>query len=300
MKDDLGRLRESIAQADAIALAAPCFAIGAPSVLKTIMDRLAAWAFEQMGNPTPKKFGAAVLVGGAEPNWLSMQRLLPAEFLQLFNCETVGMFTIGGIGLRSEILLHPAWIERIHGLGEHLSRSMENGIRQVYPFTELEQSLVCPVCSSDSFHVDRRGHSVCVVCSTEIRRFRAFEKIVTDRPSPATESIYTPQLAEYHAHYVGRKISRGMDASEEVLRRSRDYFERDVLPVTEYAGHEDGEEQGLAEVQWDEEGEKTFTHTVPTVFRGFVRKAVEKKARKLGVPIISRDVFLKIKRDSGN
>lgn len=63
------------------------------------MDRCTAWALDIIAKGEKPKFGAAIMVGGADQKWVSLQRVFPAEFLKIFNCQTVGMFTVTDTGL---------------------------------------------------------------------------------------------------------------------------------------------------------------------------------------------------------
>ena len=299
VKDDLRALVETLARADGIAIAAPCFAVGAPSTLKTVMDRTAAAALEAIGARAPRKYGAAVLVGGAEDRWISMQRLLPAELMQLFNCVPVGMFTIGGVGLRGEILLSPSWLGRVRDLGERLVRSVEDAEPSLSPFTENERLLVCPTCRSDAFHVDRSNRKRCVVCGTEIRRFRPLRRLLADRSRYAAGSTFTPQRATEHTTYIGEKIAKGMGSAQELQARLAAYFETGSIADHDYEMTTQATHVS-ARVEWAPDGEAAFSGVVPRVLRGFVRNAVERKAQSRGISVITREVFLEIKKESGN
>ena len=299
VKDDLQGLAERLTKADAILIAAPCFAVGAPSTLKAVMDRTAAMALERIGSRSPQAFGAAVLVGGAHGRWVSMERLLPAEVLKLYNCRTVGMFTIGGMGLRGEILLSPSWIRRIRDLGRHVVSSVESGTFRPYAFTEDTDALVCPSCRSDAFRIDRRGRATCVVCGLVIRRFRSLDRLLRDHPEHGSEGTFTPAHAREHTEYIGGKIAYGMGSADELRRRLEAYLRDGTLAEEDYRSPRTGAAD-TGSARWSADGEETFARVVPRVLQGFVRKAVETRARTRGVDLITAEVFLSIKKESGN
>ncbi len=45
---------------------------------------------------------------------------------------------------------------------------------------------------------------------------------------------------------------------------------------------------------------ESFNKMVPKAFQGFVKKAIEKKAKTKGKKVITKDVFFQIKKESGN
>ena len=300
IKDDLEVIKEEISSTDAIALAAPCFAIGAPSVLKTIMDRSAVWALDTIANNTKPKYGAAVMVGGADPKWLSLQRTLPGEFLKLYNCLTVGMFTIGDTGLKGEILLKPSEINKIHKLGEALVQSTENNLLHHYEYSELNDRLTCPVCFSDTFHVDKNEHYNCAVCDTKIKKYTRLEKLLSQIQSYEKGNIFSSDGAKQHNEFVGNKISQLMPISEEVQIRLKQYFKQDLIPLNDFNIKVVNKKDITSEIEWNEEGLKEFNRIVPGAFKLFVKKAIEKIADKKGIRMISKEVFLQIKKESGN
>ena len=304
VKDDPPRLAKKLLRADAILLAAPCFAIGAPSTLKAVMDRTAAMALERISSGASPAYGAAVLVGGAQDRWVSMERLLPAEFLKLYNCRTVGMFTIGGLGLRAEILLAPSWIRRIRELGEHVVSSVERGALDPYAFTEDAGALVCPSCRSDAFRIDRKGGATCVVCGAGIhgggiRCFRPLERLLRDRAGDESEGTFTPAHAREHTEYIGGKIAHGMGSADELQKRLDAYLATGLVAKEDYRLPQTASAD-TGRVRWSTEGEEVFARAVPRVLQGFVRKAVESRAQARGIELITGEVFHAIKRESGN
>ncbi len=261
------------------------------------MDRSAIGALDVMANGGKTKYGAAVMVGGADPKWLSLQRTLPGEFLKLYNCHTVGMFTIGDTGLKGEILLKPSVMRKVHELGESVVTSLETEVLHQYTYSELEGRLICPVCFSDTFHVDKNGHYTCAICNNDEQK-SILGKLQCRASDAGKRIIFSSDGAKEHNDFIGNKISQFMQATDEVQHRLKQYFEHDIVPSQDYTI--DTGEENTGEIAWDEEGFDAFNHMVPGAFKSFVKKAVEKKAHKKGIALITKDVFLQIKRESGN
>lgn len=297
--DDLEKVKEALEGADVLALGAPSFAVGAPSILKTVMDRTAAWALNHLAERRKPRYSAAVMVGGADTPWLSQQRLLPAEFLKLYNTRTIGMFTVQDTGLKGEILLNPEALERSRALGTALRTAALKDEREIFPYTEQPDRLHCPNCLGDAFHVDKKGHYTCAACHTQLPRFISFKEMVKNIRKYPDSGIFTPTMAAEHNDHIGNKISKVMEATEEVKKRSEEYFERDMVPREAYI-LKTGTQALEGSITWTEDGKVAFEGAVPKAFQGFVRKAIEKKALGKGLKEINREIFLAIKKESGN
>ncbi|NOY07513.1 MAG: hypothetical protein GXP33_01545, partial [Spirochaetes bacterium] len=227
---------------------------------------------------------------------------IPAEFLKIYNCRTVGMFTIGDTGLKGEILLSPSKIKIIHELGKSLIQSLEDETVRYFKYSELTDRLICPICFSDTFHVDKKGNYNCAVCNKKIKKYVKFKKLLSQLKDKDydKETIFSPSGARYHNNYVGNKISQLIQASDEVKFRLNQYFEQDIIPLNDYNTNTIEENNLETETAWTEEGLTTFNKIVPGGFKRFVKKGVEKKAARKGIKVITKDVFLQIKRESGN
>lgn len=305
MKDDLELVKEKISWADGIVLVSPCYALGAASVLKTVLDRLAAWALDTITrNPDHRKFGVAVSVGGGIEGWYTLQRVFMSEFLGFFNCNIVGQYTVHDIGLKGEILLYPGILKTIRGLGETLVEAMESGRMLKSAVTEAKNTFVCPNCFNDTFQVLLQGIFQqplfrCPVCNWTTRKVQPLDRLLKDSVE-FTNTRFTKNEAGIHFQHIGHKIDHAMELSEEIRGRLTAYLEKDQLPKSDYIRAPVSPETEKQGVTWEPEAEATFQQMVPGAFQDFVKKAVEKKALVKGFHTISKELFLNIKKESGN
>lgn len=308
LKDDLKSIHEKIAAADAIAIASPCYGIGAPSNLKTVIDRSAIWNMTAIVDNDKKKYGAAVSVGGGDSDWMSLQRIFPSLLLEFYNCEIIGQFNIEKTGLKGEVLLSPSKLKEVEELGKSLLKSTEDEIPFKSKTNNLNDKLVCPNCYSDIFRIQHSKdggfrateHYKCAVCNIKIDRFEKFDKLLTsfaNNPEKFDKSRFTEEETLAHFEHIGNKIISGIDATEEVNARLEKYLQDNVLPETDYAREVEGLES--ESVEWDDEATEAFKQAVPRVFQRFVKKAIEQKAVKNGEKRITKELFLKTKREAG-
>jgi multimeric flavodoxin WrbA len=293
LKDDLEKVLEKIDSADAIAITAPCYILTAPSQIKALMDRTAARALDRIENDAPRRPGVALSVAGATHTWYSMQRALPSLFLQLNNCNVIEQKTYGGIALKGDILNHPEVLKEANHIGEKLVSALEG--KKIYdPVAHYEEDyLICPVCKGDLFQLQSNGQMNCGICGTDLQK----KGLIHYHYEAVSTGKFTKEGAQEHTHYVGGRIMIGMDLAEETARRLK-LYETDGTVIDEKPMSEQKHEGG--KVIWEKEADDTFKSVVPKAFQGFVRTAVEKKAAAQGYSIITKDIFLAIKKASGN
>lgn len=224
LKDDLELIKTKIEEADAIALVSPCYYLSAPSALKAIMDRSAAWAINEMAGGKKKKYGAAVSAAGGEPFEFSLQRIYTSLFLELFNCEIVGQFTIGHAFHKGEVLLAPSGLRLVNELGNNLIHSIEADKCIKSEINECESKLVCPYCLSDVFQIYKDGRLLCPVCGTDLKG---------TGNKPGLNRFSVEGTAEHKKHIIDNVIG-GRLAEDEINQRLQAYWNSDVLPQEDY------------------------------------------------------------------
>lgn len=293
LKDDLEKILEKIDSADAIAITAPCYILAAPSQIKALVDRSAARALDRIENDTPRRPGVALSVAGATHTWYSLQRALPSLFLQLNNCDVIEQKIYGGIALKGDILNHPEVLKEANLIGEKLVSALEG--KNLYdPDAHYEENyLVCPVCKGDLFQLQSNGQISCGICGAGLQK----KGLVNHHYVAVGSGKFTKEGAQEHTCYVGGRILTGMDLAEETARRLK-LYEADGTIIDKKPAAEQKHEVG--KVIWEQEAEDTFKSVVPKAFQGFVRAAVEKKAAVQGYSIITKEIFLAIKKASGN
>ncbi|MCL2322655.1 MAG: NAD(P)H-dependent oxidoreductase [Oscillospiraceae bacterium] len=289
IKDDLDALKGKIAEADLILLVSPCYIFGAPSSMKTILDRLAAWGLDKIENKQKPKIGISISFAGAQGDWCSMQKTTTSLFMKVFNCDVKVQKLYENIALKGEILLHPDILSEGRQIGEY-SAKMLLGENPSFHFENDDDRLHCPICKNDSFRI-KNNIFTCVVCGHENKRTTFGMK------SNETVNKFTPQKVQEHSEFIGNKIVSGFAKSEEINKRLKNYLEDGIVPTEPYIVQ--NSEKEIA-TQWDAEGLAEFTRVVPKGFQRFVKKAVEKKAAEQGITLITKDIFLQIKKSSGN
>jgi len=292
MNDDLESLKEKLIIADAIILVAPCFIFSAPSSMKAIMDRMAAWALHEIETGGKRRLGISISMAGATGEWHSMQRSLPSLFLKLMNCEVAFLKTYENVGIKGEILLNPAALQEIETVAESIKLTLLGESAKFPSGHEDERLSYCPSCGNDSFRIIERKTFVCSVCG-KAQKATAF----STRPIESMDK-FSPSGAKGHSALIGGKIASGFAASEEIARRLDTYLTTGAIVTSEY--HPQTEMETQAEIEWTEEGLDEFHRVVPKAFQSFVKKAVERKAIEQGVNIITAELFLEIKKASGN
>lgn len=308
IKDDLKLIHKQIAEADAIATVSPCYGMGAPSLLKTVIDRSAIGNMTSIAQNDKKKYGAAVSVGGGDLDWMSLQRIFPSLLLGFYNCNIIGHFNIEKTALKGEILLTPSKLKEVRELGKLLVKSTEEDISFKSKTNNLEDRLVCPNCYSDVFHVDNSKGSIystqhykCAVCNIKIDHYGKIDKLLTsyhENQDKFGKSRFTVDETLSHFDHIGNKIVSGMEYVEEINSRLNGYLNENVVPENDYVPKV-VEEEEIKNIAWDSEALNFFKGSVPRIFQGYVKEAVEKKAKKMGVSIITKELFLKIKREAG-
>jgi len=293
LKDDLEKILEKIDSAAAIAITAPCYILTAPSQIKALMDRTAARALDRIENDAPRRPGVALSVAGATHTWYSMQRALPSLFLQLNNCNVIEQKTYGGIALKGDILNHPEVLKEANHIGEKLVSALEG--KKIYdPVAHYEEDyLICPICKGDLFQLQSNGQMNCGICGADLQK----KGLINHHYEAVSAGKFTKEGAQEHTHYVGGRILIGMDLAEETARRLK-LYETDGTVIDEKPVSEQKHEVG--KVIWEQEADDIFKSVVPKAFQGFVRTAVEKKATAQGYSIITKDIFLAIKKTSGS
>lgn len=301
VKDDFLMVCEMIEQADAIALAAPCYAVGAPSVLKALADRYAGRGLVNIANQKKRKYGAIASVAGGNSNWFSLQRAFPALLLGLSNCELVGQFTVEETALKGEALLKPSRIKHVQELGALLLKSATHERCYKYGYGENESRLICPVCFSDVFNVDGRGKYTCCVCHSTIGKYASLERILKNyekRPARFGDSRFDKNGVNAHFEHIARKMAGGIKLSEETKKRLQKYLAHDMLPEHDYILGNKPEDEGST-ITWEVEAIEYFDNKVPGAFKRIVKKAVEQKAAARGATVITKELFMLIKKEAG-
>jgi len=286
LDDDLELVKGKIEEADAIALASPCYYLSAPSPLKAVMDRLASWAIGKRAGSTRRKYGVAVSVAGGAPIEFSLQRIYTSLFLGLFHCEITGQLTIGHSFGRGEILLAPSKLRSVSKLGENLLESVETGHCIKSPITECEGRLTCPNCLSDAFQVCDDGRLICPVCGVEL-------SCVNGNVTQKGVSRFSVEGALEHRSHIIDNVIGGMLAGDEIGRRLKDYLESGVLPADDYEIDLNlAEVPGPPELAWDENAAAVLKAAIPAPLEESVWKAISKRAFQNGIHRVTRETVL--------
>ncbi len=281
LKDDLNMVKEKIEMADAIALASPCYYLSAPSTLKAIMDRSAAWAISKTANNSKKKYGVAVSVAGGSPIEFSLQRIFTSLFLGLYNCEITGQLTIGHAFNKGEVLLTPSKLKLVSELGENLLRSVESDCCIKSSINECEDKLVCPHCLSDAFQIYQDGRLICPVCGGEVKHKNENDTIV------GFNRFSAQGACEHNTHIVNNVIG-GMMAGDEISQRLQTYWKSEVLPEEDY--QIDLDLTGVKDsLNWDNEALDALKSTIPAAFEEIIKKVITKKALQNGETHINKE-----------
>lgn len=293
LKDDLVKILEKIDSADAIAITVPCYILAAPSQIKALMDRTAARALDRIENDVPRRPGVALSVAGATHTWYSLQRALPSLFLQLNNCDVIEQKVYGGIALKGDILNYPEVLKEANLIGENLTLAIEG--KKLYDSVAHYEDhyLICPICKGDLFQLQSNGQMTCGICGAGLQK----KGLINHNYEVVSSGKFTKEGAQEHTHYVGGRILAGMDIAEETAYRLKIY-EADGTIIDEKPVSEQKHEVG--KIIWEQEANDTFKSVVPKAFQGFVRAAVEKKAAAQGYSVITKEIFLAIKKTSGN
>jgi len=259
--------------------------------MKNIMDRLAAWALHEIEAGGKRRLGVSISMAGASGEWHSMQRGLPSLFLKLMNCDVVFIKTYENMGLKGEILLNPQSLREIETAAESM-KSLLLGQKAVFPPSGEDSRLAyCPNCGNDAFRIYDRKTFVCAVCGT------AQKASVRGLRTAGGMDKLSPGGAKEHSAMIGGKIESGFAAGDEIVRRLNAYLAGN-MDQSEY--HLDAGEGTSAKVEWEPEGLDELYRAVPKAFQPFVKKAVEKKAAERGAGVITKELFLEIKKASGN
>jgi NAD(P)H-dependent FMN reductase len=150
LKDDLEQILEAIASADAIILAVPCYVLGAPACVKTLLDR--ALSFYGKGDRLWGKPAVGIGVAGREgkegTTLLDLERFLAV--LQMENRRSRIVYA----AFPGEVVLSESNLE-VAGL---LARAL---------FGEMEKRNLpsCPLCGGETFRFLSDNRVRCMLCS---------------------------------------------------------------------------------------------------------------------------------------
>lgn len=290
LKDDLEKIFEKIDSADAIAITSPCYILTAPSQIKALMDRIAIKTLDRIENNAPRRPGVALSVAGATHTWYSMQRALPSLFLQLNNCDVIEQKVYGGIALKGDILNYPEVLKKANLIGEKLISALEG--KNLYdPVAHYDEDyLIYPICKGDLFQLQLNGQISCGICDAILQKKDHYYEAVNF-------GKFTKEEVQKHSRHVGENIQRAMEFAEETTHRLK-LYEADKTIIDEKPISERKHKSG--KIIWEQEAEDTIKSVVPKAFQGFVKTAVEKKAAAQGYLVITKEIFLAIKKASGN
>lgn len=284
LKDDLEVIKNKIEEADAIALASPCYYLSPPSRLKAVMDRSAAWAIDKMANSKKKKYGVAVSVaGGGQSVWYSLQRIYASLFLGLYNCEILGQFVIGQAFNKGEVLLSPSKLRLVGQLGENLASSIAQGRGIKSTINECEDKLICLNCLADAFQINKDGGPTCAVCGLSLNKDQSDQF-----------NRFTPKGAQIHRSHIMNNVIGGILAGDEIAKRMKDYWERNLLHDNDFIIDTDLSNIDAA-IQWDDEAMRELNQSIPKALQDIVKKALEKKATQQELNHITKEIFRQIR-----
>ena len=157
---------------------------------------------------------------------------------------------------------------------------------------EDERLAYCPNCGNDTFRIYDRKTFVCSVCGKAQKTAGG-----GIRPADSLDKI-SPAGSKEHSAMIGGKIENGFAASEDIARRLDVYLSTGSFDNNEYRPMSDSDK--ATKVEWTPDGLEEFSRVVPRAFQSFVKKAVEKKAVERGAEMITKELFLEIKKASGN
>jgi len=260
-------------------------------MMKSILDRSAAWALDKIENHEKKKIGISVSFAGAHDEWCSMQKATSSLFLKLYNCDVRVQKLYEYTALKGEVLLRPKILQEGKRIGDAAVKWL-SGEDTGFAFDQDDTRLICSCCKSDIFRIHENIYT-CAVCGA------SFKKTISGIKSEQSLMKFTPEGAAEHSEFIGGKILNGFLMSEEINKRLEEYTTHGVVPQTPYTPRQQTEDATVV-VEWDLEGLEEFQRVVPKGFQKFVKKAVERKAIDQGIELITKDAFLKIKKASGN
>lgn len=297
-KDELAQVKEKIAWADALVLAAPCYCLGAPSTFKTLLDRTAIWGLSSILEGHRTKYGVAVSVGGGAADWYSMQRAMPSLALRIFGCQVVGHLLVGNTSFRGEILLTPARLKQAQDLGQSLIQSLRQDQCISWESQTADENPIrtCPRCLSDQFQVSTDGTALtCTVCSTQQHRRRG---LLGDKWSMSGVDRFTKAGVMQHMAHIGGKLAQSTNMGEEIKRRLASYKKDRTLPEVEWR---QPQKQQTARItfEWQPDALEALHQAVPRPFLPFVKPAIEQKAISRGIYSIDKTLFQQMKREVG-
>lgn len=156
LSDDLYFLIDQMERADGIVLGAPVYFMGAPGIIKMIVDRSLA---VQPGRLDGKK---AVTLGVAgQTQWARyfMPQINQLALILGFDLVGAAIFESPGPG---EVLLNPSNPQRANELGQRLADSIKGVSRPI-----SAEGRECPICRGTSFLLKSPTRVECPLCYTE-------------------------------------------------------------------------------------------------------------------------------------
>ena len=283
LRDDLNLIKSAINDADAIALALPCYYLSAPSAVKAVMDRLASWAINEMANNVGKKYGVAVSVAGGAQSEFSLQRVYASLFLGLFNCQVTGQMTIGHTFNRGEILLMPNKLRQVSELGENLLRSLQRDCCIRSNIRESGDNYLCAKCLADVFQVYRDGSLICPVCGERL------DSVGSDSDYVGFNR-FSAEGAREHREHIVENVVRGMLASDEISRRLEEYLKNGTIPEGNFQVDTASDERADA-VEWERDVLDILKKKVPAALVELFMGVIGGKAFQHGEMKITKNII---------
>lgn len=155
-EDDHHYLLEKIYGCDGLVFGSPCYIREATANVKQFIDRL----FILMGRPSRARGKPAVVIMPyATRGWTQYAFLQPNILLGLLGMPVIDRALVHTQGM-SEAIAHPEGLERVHGMGKALARSIKTG-----DTSYKGDPGVCPVCHDRIIRIHKDNESVeCGTC----------------------------------------------------------------------------------------------------------------------------------------
>lgn len=210
LADDYKQFTDELISSESLIIATPVYFLGAPSIVKTITDRMLYYNnIIDFSNPKPAK----IIITAGRDGWLGnvVENLAIFLFSSGFFIEDLKIFYAQG---PSEVLLQDNIAQEI----ELLVKNANSGFSRQNPSTN------CPLCKTDRFKINSANQIECSICNIkgEIISYENNRTLILFDDNDINNSRWEyNNLKNHMVDWVGKSGAKYKSQIREILKKRK-------------------------------------------------------------------------------